>query len=96
MMKRVTYTDADGRKWVTLIPDDAPDSHASMGIIIGPPDLSSLEYPEPVAIRLHNALVDRDVLTWDDFRRNRQVVQGALKWALRADIQALEAIYQAE
>ena len=95
-MKNVRHTDTTGRIWVTSIPDDAPDRHASMGVPVGPPDISGLELPEPLAVRLHNALVERDILTWRQFRRNRQAVLGALKWALRADIQGLEAIYRAE
>lgn len=95
-MRNVRHADASGRIWITSIPDDAPDRHASMGIPIGPPDLSELDLPEDLAIRLHNALVERDILTWRDFRRNRQAVLGAVKWALRADIQALEQLYRAE
>ncbi|MEE8360815.1 MAG: hypothetical protein V3R71_01605 [Gemmatimonadales bacterium] len=95
-MRQVRYTDSTDRIWITSIPDDAPNGHASMGLIVGPPDLSALELPEPLAIRLHNALVERDILTWHDFRRNRAAVLGALKWALKADIQALEILYRAE
>ena len=95
-MKNVRHTDPTGRVWITSIPDDAPNSHASMGLPIGPPDLSTLELPEELATRLHNALVERNILTWDQFRRNRTAVLGALKWALRADIQRLETLYRAE
>lgn len=95
-MKNVRHTDASGRIWITSIPDDAPERHASMGLAIGPPDLSELDLPEDLSIRLHNALVERDILTWEQFRRNRKAVLGALKWALRADIQRLEQLYRAE
>lgn len=79
--------------WVTLLPDHEPDAHADMGIIVGPPDISSLGYSEDLTRRLHNALVERDILTWADFRRNRTLVLGALKDALRVDISALEGLY---
>ena len=95
-MRNVRHTDSTGRIWITSIPDGAPDSHASMGLPVGPPDLSKLELPEPLAVRLHNALVDRNVLTWRDFRRNRAAVLAALKWALGADIQRLERLYHDE
>lgn len=92
-MKRLRYTDDDGRVWVTTVPDDAPDSHAQIGIPYGPPDLAGMGLPDDVSIRLHNALVDHDVLTFADFKKKRGAVLVAIRTALQIDIQALEALY---
>lgn len=95
-MRRVSYTDPDGRKWVTEIPNDAPDSHANMGIVVGPPEIAVDGWPEDLCIRVQNALVDRGILTWDDFRRRRKEAVGAVNGSLGSMVTKVETIYRTE
>lgn len=77
-MRRAIWTDPSGRRWTTEIPDDAPDSDAEIGVPIGPPSLDFLDLPEALAVRLHNALHDRGLLTYEDVRRRRPDVSSAI------------------
>ncbi len=93
-MRTVEYADETGRRFRTAIPADAPDSHADMGVPIGPPDLSAIEVPEDYSVQLQNALLERGILTYRDFRKKPMVVRGALNHVLKAQIRQLEAIYR--
>ncbi len=96
MSRRVTYTDDAGRRWTVLLPDDKPDSDAPMGIPVGPPSLESLELPEELEVRLHNALHDRGLLTARDIKVRRSHLTGALQSAFRVDIVRVAALYAVE
>ena len=93
-MKQVSYTDESGRKWATLIPDNVPKSSANMGIPLGPPDLSGLNLEEELAVRLHNQLFERRLLTLDDVRRNRDSLVAAVMSAAKFDANRIVAIYK--
>jgi hypothetical protein len=67
-MKTIDYKDESGQWFVVLIPDDAPNSNAKYGIVLGP----------PIRIRLHNELFARRIITIADAKRNRVAVQSAL------------------
>lgn len=95
-MKQVEYTDKSGRKTRVLLPDDAPDSNAPMGIVIGPPDLSSLKLPKEIEIRLHNNLYDRGILTKEQAVSRRLEVFAAWQHALRVDVGAIVDLYQVQ
>ncbi len=95
-VKPVKFTDPSGRQFVTAIPDDAPDSHADMGVPIGPPDLSELKPPADWSLQVQNGLADAGILTYKDFRRNRMAVRGVLNRVMNDQIRELEAIYRAE
>ena len=92
-MKTLVYTDSKTRKtWVNL-PDNAPDSHASKGIPIGPPSLSSLNLPVDIEVRLHNELFNRGILTAKDARRRQVEIFAALQSALRVDTTRIQNLY---
>jgi len=95
MSRRVTYTDDAGRRWVVMLPEGKPDSDASMGIPVGPPSLEPLGLPEEIEVRLHNALVDRGLLTERDAKMRRSHLLGALQAALKVDIVRVAALYAA-
>ena len=95
-MRETTYESADGRKWVVLLPLEAPESQASMGAIVGPPDLSPLGLPDEVAVRLHNELFNRKLITVNDLRHRMPELTAALQLAFRADAQALHALYASD
>ncbi len=84
-MRRVDYCDDSGRTWRTILPDDADDSAAPLGVPVGPPDLSGLRLPREVAVRLHNQLHARRIFTLRDARRRTHEVVAALQAAYRVD-----------
>lgn len=82
---RKHYTDDTGRMWAVLVPDDE-DVDPEMGIPIGPPDLTGLDLPEETAVRLHNQLFARGILTKADFKGKQQQLFAALQAAYKVDI----------
>jgi hypothetical protein len=91
-LRQVEYTDETGRKFMTLIPDSAPDSDAYRGMLIGPPILVFSDMPEHTAVRLHNELFNLRILTPGDARMRLNDVINALMIAFRAD--AVEVVRQ--
>ncbi len=96
-MKEVQYTDELGRKYIYALPDDAPDEDVEMGQLLGPPDIvGNLELPEPFATQLHNELLNRNLLRYEDVRQNPKSLQGALQAVLKLDVQRLFNAYLQE
>lgn len=95
MSRRASYTDESGRQWAVMLPDDKPDSDASMGIPVGPPSLEPLGLPEEIEVRLHNQLFDRGLLTQRDVKTRHSHVLGALMAALKVDIGRVCSLYAA-
>lgn len=93
MARKVQRTDAKGRRTQVWVPQDAPEAMAAFGQLVGPPSLASLNLPEEIEIRLHNALHDRGFLTLKDLRANRMGVIAAIQSALRVDAETLEALF---
>lgn len=88
-MRELTYKAADGRLFKVMLPDDAPDSHASMGIRIGPPDLLLPKVPKALAVRLHNELFHRNLFTANDVSKRRADVMAAWQSALSVDVNTI-------
>lgn len=95
-LREATWIDADGRRWVTLLPARAPDSDAVVGIPVGPPSLEELGLPLPIEVRLHNELVSRRLLTLVDLRRRPGEIEAALRAALRVDATAIVAMFKGD
>lgn len=95
-MRRLTYEDNKGRKFLVEVPDNAPDSHAKMGVRVGPPDLSSLDLPVKMEVALNNQLFDRGLITRNDIRFRMQELLASLQAAFAIDVQTLEALYHKE
>lgn len=64
-MKLVTFTDGDGYAYNSLIRDG--DIDPSIGLIQSPPDLRLLDW-ESIAKNIHNALLERGLLTINDIQ----------------------------
>lgn len=92
-MKEVTYTDKRGRKFYTMIPNDAPPSEAQHGVLIGPPSLENLKLPVALEVALNNQLHARRILTAADAKHRRQELFAAWQAALRVDTDILLAEY---
>ena len=68
-------------------------------IIVGPPEglIDSLNWPEPFATNLHNALYRRGLFTYKSVTTGHKNLIGALQEALNLDAQILtEAFYHYE
>lgn len=86
MSRQVEFLSPEGKYYLMAIPDDAPDDMARFGALIGPPDLTELDLPTEVEIRLHNQLYWRKIFTARDLRAKRVDAQGAVQAALRLDV----------
>ena len=92
-MKIVNYQDERGRWYRTRLPDDVPDDQASLGVLVGPPDVvDSLELPEEIKTRLHNELFYRGIWSPREARDANQLL-GAVQAALGVDAQLLSQAY---
>lgn len=80
------YKDDEGRWWVVAVPEGETD--LAMGIPIGPPDLSGLNLPLNIEVRLHNQLWSRGLITAKDIRgpNGSREVFAALQSALKVDV----------
>lgn len=92
-MREVEWNDR-GFLYRVLIPDDAPDSNAQYGIVIGPPDLDKLDLPRDIHMRLHNELYNRRILTKTQARRFTPEVSAAVQAALRMDVHRVIECYE--
>lgn len=93
-MRQLDYQDERGRWHRVLIPDDAPDDAAPMGVLVGPPDaVDHMGLPEPFATTLHNHLFHRKIFTSADIRKRPVEVQGAILAALSVDTGTLHDAY---
>lgn len=97
-VERAVYTDDAGRRWAVLVPAGRADL-AHLGVVIGPPDLvaAGLVLPAGVAVRLHNELHDRGLLTAADLSRPGGYAElaAALQAALGVDVGVLRNAYLA-
>lgn len=93
-MMAVKVTDDAGRVSVMKVPEDAPEKMWPGGILIGPPDLSSLGLSEEVTTKLHNELFNRGIVDRAAARRNRPEVHQALMAALRIDAERIINLYE--
>ncbi len=91
---QVAYEDEDGLWRVVLMPEGSDESIYHMGIEVGPPDLSSLDLPGAVKVRLHNELFRRRLLTRADLRGRGMEVFAAVQAAYKADAAAVTALYR--
>jgi hypothetical protein len=94
-MRQTSYTATDGRIYIVMLPDALPDAEAYRGMKVGPPRLDLPDLPEAVAVRLHNELAARRVLTYQDARRRPNEIAAALIAAMRLDAMAIVAQYDA-
>lgn len=90
--ERAVYEDETGRKWTVLVPVGHPEE-AERGMVLGPPDLAGLNLPEAQAVRLHNELQARGILTARELRGREREVFAALQAAFHVDTAAILGAY---
>lgn len=92
-MKTVDWTDVDGILRRSLLPDDADDKDASIGVPSGADLIEGLEahgMPYQTAVRLQNELRRRGIWTYSDARkRAAEELFAALQSAYKVDIAAI-------
>lgn len=93
-LRRVEYKDLDGKLSLRLIPFDAPDEDAAVGVVVGPPPLDALNLPPDISRRFNNELFHRGLFTEQDIKRRRNDAAAAMMAALRLDIETLLASLQ--
>ena len=93
----VEYTDPQGYRWRSLVPEGR-EHEAAIGIIKGPPNLSDAfpGLPEQIRRRLHDELYNRGLFTRRDLRSRHGELGAALQAALRLDIVTLLNAYSGE
>jgi hypothetical protein len=93
-MMTVTHVDGVGRKSLVHVPDGAPEKNWGQGILLGPPEMSSLGLSEEVTTRLHNELFNRGIVRRGDARARRPEIHAALMAALRVDAEKIITLYE--
>lgn len=94
-LRRFRWTDEDGREWVSLVPQDAPDNEAWRFARVGPPPVAAaLEasgWPRPAANAVQAGLIDAGILTDADMRRRgvSEQVDGIVRRAVRGSVQTV-------
>ena len=93
-VRRVEYEDLEGKKYWSTIPADAPLKNARFGLLEGPPDLTHLNLPDKVRIKLHNALWQRGIFTTAQAKRSRMELISAMQEALELNPLMIVEAYQ--
>ena len=81
-MRKVEWTGDDGRRHVSSVRNGDPDAIAPMGISLDPPDvINGLDW-DAIKVALHNELLDRGLVCWDDVQARQGGLTAAVKGAL--------------
>ena len=70
LMKLVKWTDHDGYKHLSWLKDNEPETNAKNGLSHDPPDVNRIDW-EQVKRELHNAMVDKELQSWDDIQKHQ-------------------------
>lgn len=81
-MRKIIWENEAGHKQVSLVRDDDPDSMASAGVPIGPPDLEELDW-ENIKRELNSMLIERGLLTWQNVQSQQNGITSVLLAVLK-------------
>lgn len=81
-MRLVDWTDREGRKHKSLVLDTDPDYKAPEGMLQDPPDTRQVDW-DAVERELHNALIERGLITWLDVQREQNGITSAVVAVLK-------------
>ena len=98
-MRTVDWTDEEGVRQRSLLPDGIGDDQAASGIPIGvdlTEGLGRLGMPYQTAVRLQNELRQRGFFTYGDLRKRRatEEIFAALQSAYRTDVAAVINLFK--
>jgi hypothetical protein len=85
-MKKVTFTDDKGLLHQSVIRGEDPDELAHEGILQDPPNIVERLDWDAIKRDLHNQLVMRKLLTYDDLVRQKNGLTGAILAAVRKPV----------
>ena len=91
---KVEYVDSEGRKSIRRVPQDMLPADYGMGILVGPPPLESMGFPEVIEVKLNNELFNRRLITFADVRRRPQDLFAALQATFKQDVQKIQRLYR--
>jgi hypothetical protein len=80
-MRLVEWTDEQGYKHLSFLRDSDPDKVAPQGIPYDPPNLDQLDW-ESVKREIHNELVSRRLIKWDDVKVSQDGVTNVVRSVL--------------
>lgn len=80
-MRKVAWTGDDGRRHVSLVREGDPDAMAPAGVSLDPPDVFLLDW-DKIKVELHNELVDRGLVTWEDVQVSQSGLTGVVRKVL--------------
>lgn len=95
-MRTIDHTDSRGLMRRMELPDDAEDEELEIGILIGPPDLSSLDLPPELEQRLNAELWNRGLLTYAQVMKHPNELIAVWQAALRVDAMKLMSVFAGE
>lgn len=97
-MRDVEYKNPLGRFFKVKVPDDCVIERYQYGIMIGPPPdlVDDLDIPEPFAIRFHNQLYMRGILTYVEAVKNKTSLFSAWQAALSVDTEMILEAFKKE
>jgi hypothetical protein len=81
-VKRTSWIDKNGFKKVSLLRDTDPEFNAERGVLVGPPDVTKLDWME-IAKDLNNGLFDNGLRTEADLGGKDSQFMGAILSAIR-------------
>ena len=81
-MRIVKWTDEQGYNRVSWVRDDDPDNLAPQGIPCEVPVAKLVDW-ERVKRDVHNQLVERGILSWDDVQRQQDAVTATVRGVVR-------------
>lgn len=87
-MRLVRWYDQDGYLRQSYVRDQDPDSMGPSGVFHEPPDIRQLDWDD-IVLELHNLLVKRNLVTWNDLQSQQNGVSSAIQSVLKRRIVAL-------
>lgn len=87
-MRLVKWTDDAGYNHLSLVRDGDPNDEAQWGVVQDPPDLHQLDW-DAIVKEMHNLLVDRGLITWQDVQMSGNGVSAMIQTVLKRKIISL-------
>ena len=87
-MKIARWIDTGGYQRISIVRDDDEYADMTHGLRKGPPDITTLDW-ENIVRELHNALVGRNLFTYEDVLRSQNGVTSAILSTLKRRVVGL-------
>lgn len=84
-MRLVEWTDGEGYRRLSYVRNSDPDDLAPQGLPCATPDLDALDW-ERIKREVHNLLVSKRLLTWDDVIRSQNGITSIANATLKREL----------